>query len=107
MRPLPAKALVEEVDEYDFFVLYKKDEAGVYNAQGYWTKNRKREWSLNTLVIFPHCQKNGFGGLMIGLSYLILKVCQGYHYSLVLRSCPFTRYSRRSVSKHILRLHAV
>ena len=42
---------MEEVDAYDFFVLYKKDEAGVYNAQGYWMKNRKREWSLNTLVI--------------------------------------------------------
>ena len=65
---------MEEVDEYDFFVLYKKDEAGLYTAQGYWTKNRERQWSLNTMLIFPHCQKNGFGGLMIGLSYLILKV---------------------------------
>ena len=31
----------------------------------------------------------------------------GYHYFLVLRSCPSTRCSRRSNSKHILRLHAM
>ena len=31
----------------------------------------------------------------------------GYHYFLVLRSCPSTRCSRRSVAKHIFRLHAI
>ena len=66
--------MVEEVDVYDFFVLFKKDQAGVNFAQGYWTKNRDKEWSLNTILIFPHCQKNGYGGLMIALSYLLLKV---------------------------------
>ena len=55
-------------------MLFKKDQAGVNFAQGYWTKNRDKEWSLNTVLIFPHCQKNGYGGLMIALSYLLLKV---------------------------------
>ena len=31
----------------------------------------------------------------------------GYHYFLILRSCPSTRCSRCSSSKHILRLHAL
>ena len=31
----------------------------------------------------------------------------GYHYFLVLWSCPSTRCSRRSVAKHIFRLHAI
>ena len=65
---------MEEVDVYDFFVLFKKDQAGVNFAQGYWTKNRDKEWSLNTILIFPHCQKNGYVGLMIALSYFLLKV---------------------------------
>ena len=52
-RPLPAKVVVEEVDVYDFFVLFKKDQAVVNFAQGYWTKNRDKEWSLNTKAENP------------------------------------------------------
>ena len=70
---IPDKVVVEEVDVYDFFVLFKKDQAGVNFAQGYWTKNRDKEWSLNTVLIFPHCQKNGYGGVVIFFSYLLLQ----------------------------------
>ena len=71
---IPDKVVVEEVDEYEFFVLIKRDQAGLNFLQGYWSKNLDKQWSLNTIVIFPHCQSNGYGQLMIAFSYLLLKV---------------------------------
>ena len=71
---IPDKVVVEEVDEYEFFVLIKRDQAGLNFLQGYWSKNLDKQWSLNTIVIFPHCQFNGYGQLMITFSYLFLKV---------------------------------
>ena len=47
---------------------------GLNFLQGYWSKNLDKQWSLNTIVIFPHCQSNGYGQLMIAFSYLLLKV---------------------------------
>ena len=71
---VPDKVVVEEVNEYEFFVLIKRDQAGLNFLQGYWSKNLDKQWSLNTIVIFPHYQFNGYGQLMITFSYLFLKV---------------------------------
>ena len=37
------------------------------------SKNLVKEYSLNTILVFPQCQSNGYGLLMISFSYLFLK----------------------------------
>ena len=58
------------------FMLTKKEEDGTQPIQVYWSKSRPQQWSLNTVLVIPQFQGQGFSKFskfMIAVSYLIIK----------------------------------
>ena len=61
---------MEDLDKYEFVMMTKSEMDGSKPIQGYFSKKRTNEWSLNSIFVFYH---QGKGKQLNALSYLILK----------------------------------
>lgn len=95
------KTLYFDVEPFSFYVLYRKDREG-YHPVGYFSKEKNRvEFNLSCIVVFPAYQKEGYGSLMISLSYAIAMAesqCGGPETPLsALGKSSYLKYWKRTV----------
>ncbi|OQR85027.1 myst histone acetyltransferase [Achlya hypogyna] len=68
------KTLYFDVTHFRFYVLCRVDKEG-YHIVGYFSKEKvsPEHYNLSCIVIFPQFQRNGYGTLLISISYEISK----------------------------------
>merc|ERR1711953_1295151 len=72
---LDHKTLYYDVEPFLFYVLTHNDEHGCHLV-GYFSKEKHclQKYNVSCIMTMPHCQRKGYGRLLIDFSYLLSKV---------------------------------
>ena len=72
---LDHKTLYYDVEPFLFYVLTQNDEHGCHLV-GYFSKEKHclQKYNVSCIMTMPHCQRKGYGRLLIDFSYLLSKV---------------------------------
>eukprot|EP01134_Creolimax_fragrantissima_P001345 CFRG1345T1 len=69
---LDHKTLYYDVESFKFYVLTTYDDYG-YHLVGYFSKEKESQmgYNLSCIMTLPHCQRKGYGRMLIDFSYLL------------------------------------
>lgn len=69
---LDHKTLYYDIDPFMFYILCREEEDG-YHLVGYFSKEKEclQGYNVACLLTMPHCQRKGYGRMLIDFSYLL------------------------------------
>lgn len=69
---LDHKTLYYDIDPFMFYILCREEEDG-YHLVGYFSKEKEclQGYNVACLLTMPHCQRKGYGRILIDFSYLL------------------------------------